>query len=872
MTEERPRRAPADGDEGNGMSFPPGRSVVPPDGGGDEEEGQGLCSSPRGAVSVGVEGGGRRGPDGEGRRTASRSVRSYGDEEEGEEEEEEEDLEVVVDGPKGTVSTGSSSSAPAAPARRNSCGSVNSSKSSSNSSNSNSSKHSIGKVCEGQVWVRGGTLPDLSEFERVWEAAPEVIIKPATLASSETLTPTEALTPTPTHTLDSLVEAHSDPSAFNDPQDNNSHFIPHHHHHHHYPPDEGEDEKQKQKQQEDDSSRSSDLLPSRGGDDLVVGAVGGGGHACGCGVEVGGLDESCGRCPSCPAPADVYVSEQFPSSDPLECVDGSTHTLHVDLTTGEVQLHMHVADPEKGPLPPDLLPPTAVAGDPTNKCLHDPCPLLPPPTTSHDPDDHHQPVKKSITFSSGIGEASVYHALVVIFLEFFAWGLLTSPMITVLNDTFPDHTFLMNGLIVGIKGILSFLSAPLIGALSDLWGRKFFLFITVFFTCLPIPFMKINTWWYFALISMSGVFAVTFSIVFAYVADVTDESERSSAYGLVSATFAASLVTSPALGAYLGKMHSDDLVVGLATAIAILDVFFILVAVPESLPEKLRLSSSWSAHISWEQADPFSALWKVSKDRNVLLISVSVFLSYLPEAGQYSCFFVYLRLVMDFTAEMVACFIAVVGILSVVAQTALLSLLMRKLSNKHVIIVGLVFEMLQLMWYGFGSKMWMMWAAGLLAAISSITYPAISAYVSTHTDVDKQGVVQGIITGMRGLCSGLGPAVFGFIFYLFHVDLNSDHTDDGLHKPNGSSIGNSTTPHGISSPNLVPGPPFVFGALLVICALMVAAFIPESQNRSASKNRKQSGGSLDLSYERGHKKNDSLDAASLPLMDETDVL
>ncbi|KAG0729093.1 Hippocampus abundant transcript-like protein 2 [Chionoecetes opilio] len=53
--------------------------------------------------------------------------------------------------------------------------------------------------------------------------------------------------------------------------------------------------------------------------------------------------------------------------------------------------------------------------------------------------------------SSGIGEASVYHALVVIFLEFFAWGLLTSPMITVLNDTFPDHTFLMNGLIVGIK-------------------------------------------------------------------------------------------------------------------------------------------------------------------------------------------------------------------------------------------------------------------------------------------------------------------------------------------------------------------------------------------------------------------------------------
>ena len=157
--------------------------------------------------------------------------------------------------------------------------------------------------------------------------------------------------------------------------------------------------------------------------------------------------------------------------------------------------------------------------------------------------------------SNGIGEASIYHALVVIFLEFFAWGLLTSPMISVLNSTFPEQTFLMNGLIVGIKGILSFLAAPLVGALSDIWGRKFFLLVTVFFTCAPIPLMKINPFWYFAMVSISGMFAVTFSVVFAYVADVTEEADRSAAYGLVSATFAASLVTSPALGAYIEQMY-----------------------------------------------------------------------------------------------------------------------------------------------------------------------------------------------------------------------------------------------------------------------------------------------------------------------------
>uniref|UniRef100_A0A3B4WPA9 Major facilitator superfamily (MFS) profile domain-containing protein n=1 Tax=Seriola lalandi dorsalis TaxID=1841481 RepID=A0A3B4WPA9_SERLL len=240
------------------------------------------------------------------------------------------------------------------------------------------------------------------------------------------------------------------------------------------------------------------------------------------------------------------------------------------------------------------------------------------------------------------GRARVSHAVVVIFLEFFAWGLLTTPMLKVLHETFPQHTFLINGLVHGVKGFLSFLSAPLIGALSDIWGRKSFLLMTVFFTCAPIPFMRISPWWYFALISVSGIFAVTFSVIFAYVADITEEHERSTAYGLVSATFAASLVTSPAIGAYLSTRYDDSLVVLVATVIAVADIAFVFFVVPESLPDKMRLTS-WGFPISWEQADPFASLRRVGKDTTVLLICVTVFLSYLPEAGQYSSFFLYLR-------------------------------------------------------------------------------------------------------------------------------------------------------------------------------------------------------------------------------------
>ncbi|VDP15098.1 unnamed protein product [Soboliphyme baturini] len=261
----------------------------------------------------------------------------------------------------------------------------------------------------------------------------------------------------------------------------------------------------------------------------------------------------------------------------------------------------------------------------------------------------------------------------------------------------------MNGLILGVRGILSFLCAPLIGALSDIWGRKYFLLLTVFFTCMPIPFLKVSPWWYFALFSISGVFTVTFSVVLAYVADITEAEERNFAYGLVSATFGASLIVSPALGAYIGETWSDELVVAFATVVASLDILIILLYVPESLPESLRPARSL---VSWESADPFASLRLVGQDSTVMLLCAVVFLSYLPEAGQFSCFFVYLKLIVGFSPEAVGLFIGFVGILSVLAQTIVLLILQKACGPKETIMLGLTFQFIQLLWYGFYSDHW----------------------------------------------------------------------------------------------------------------------------------------------------------------------
>lgn len=157
-----------------------------------------------------------------------------------------------------------------------------------------------------------------------------------------------------------------------------------------------------------------------------------------------------------------------------------------------------------------------------------------------------------------------------------------------------------------------------------------------------------------------------------------------------------------------------------------------------------------------------------------------------------------------------------------------------------------------------------MWFAGGLAALSSITYPSISAFVSVYAKDNQQGnvlamtslklslkkishdrlmsfvffkgLVQGMVNGVRGLCNGLGPALFGFIFYLFNVNLNESVQPLPT---TASTLSNHTTIHlsgkHISSSMLsrdVPGPPFLFGALLATIALMFCLLLPNSKSDS----------------------------------------
>lgn len=145
-------------------------------------------------------------------------------------------------------------------------------------------------------------------------------------------------------------------------------------------------------------------------------------------------------------------------------------------------------------------------------------------------------------------------------------------------------------------------------------------------------------------------------------------------------------------------------------------------------------------------------------------LATIVFFSYLPEAGEYQVLMLYLENRLGMSKAKLSLFIGVLGILSIIAQTFVLGLLAGRWSDKSVIAFGLIGSIVQLTIFAVLTVHWVLFANTIFVAIGSMVYPAVSAYVANTADADEQGAVQGLITGVRSLCNGLGPALFGVLF------------------------------------------------------------------------------------------------------------
>ncbi|CAM9984652.1 unnamed protein product [Phaeothamnion confervicola] len=176
------------------------------------------------------------------------------------------------------------------------------------------------------------------------------------------------------------------------------------------------------------------------------------------------------------------------------------------------------------------------------------------------------------------------YVLPVLFYEYLAIALSKSLLPGMMVDYFGDWTYYTIGIIETVKGILAFVACPIFGKLSDVIGRRRCLLMTVLGTTMPVCSLAFtsNLWVFVAVMSASGIFAATFPLTFAYIADYVPASRRAPAYGLALATFGLSFSIGPVAGGYLAKMYGAETVFAGAVLLVLVDVAYILFVLPES--------------------------------------------------------------------------------------------------------------------------------------------------------------------------------------------------------------------------------------------------------------------------------------------------
>lgn len=179
--------------------------------------------------------------------------------------------------------------------------------------------------------------------------------------------------------------------------------------------------------------------------------------------------------------------------------------------------------------------------------------------------------------------------LPVLLFEYLAISLARTLFPNLIVETFQDYSYVAVGLAETVKGLLAFIMCPLIGRISDKIGRKYCVLFTMLGTTLPVCAMIFgsNMYLYTILLGLSGLFAGTFTLTFAYISDCVEKKFRAPAFGLALATFGLSFSIGPILGSYIAREFGNQFVFLVSTILVVLNVFYIILFLPETKINKV---------------------------------------------------------------------------------------------------------------------------------------------------------------------------------------------------------------------------------------------------------------------------------------------
>ncbi|MBN8687367.1 MAG: TCR/Tet family MFS transporter [Chitinophagales bacterium] len=390
-------------------------------------------------------------------------------------------------------------------------------------------------------------------------------------------------------------------------------------------------------------------------------------------------------------------------------------------------------------------------------------------------------------------QAAVGFIFITLLIDVMGWGLIIPVMpklISELKGVSLSQASSYGAILISVYAITQFIFAPVIGNLSDQYGRRPVLLASLIGFGIDYIILALapDYGWLFAGRIIAGITGASFTTGAAYIADVSTPETRAKNFGLIGAAFGLGFVIGPALGGLLAGLGTRAPFYA-AAGLCLLNALYGYYILPESLTKENRRP------FDWKKANPLGALQLLRKYPGIDSLALCFFLIYLAAQavqGNWSFFTMYQ---FKWSESMVGISLAVVGILVGVVQAGLTRVINPRLGNEKSVYTGLLLYTTGLVLFAFAREGWMMFLFLVPYCLGGIAGPALQSILATQVPPNEQGALQGTLTSLMSLTTIIGPLIMNNLFTYF------------------------SSP---KAPLYFPGIFFLLAALFMLCSALIA--------------------------------------------------
>lgn len=377
---------------------------------------------------------------------------------------------------------------------------------------------------------------------------------------------------------------------------------------------------------------------------------------------------------------------------------------------------------------------------------------------------------------------------VTVLLDMIGLGLIMPILPAVLRElTGSDvaHASIYGGWLFFAYAVMQLFCAPIIGGLSDAYGRRPVLLLAVLGLGIDYALTALSPTivWLFVGRIVAGIFGASYTTANAYVADVTPPEDRGKAFGMLGAAFGVGFVVGPAVGGLLGDL-GPRVPFFVAAGLSLANFFYGLFLLPETHPPEKRRPLRLS------EIHPFGAIGNIPGGKPVRTLVIALFVLFLGSAVYPAVWSFWANARFDWSPRMIGISLAAYGVSNIVVQAVLVGFFTKRSGDRKTAYVGLVLNIACFVLTGLATRSWMVFVVIVVTSPAGIAMPAMNAWMSKLAPDDAQGRLQGAIGAAESLSSIFGPILMSQVFGRF------EHS--------------------------VPGAPFFVAAVLSVAAIFIA--------------------------------------------------